>query len=256
MGNFATGATSNTTINGTSILDGTMTSAGVTQVNGLLQVQTGGVINVIGGVFGGNGVIDVSLGTLTNTSGTVTAGTSPGFLSIIGNFTQGALGTLLVDLAAPGLTPGADFDFISITGTANLGGTLLVNPLGGFIPPTGTGFDILNFSAVNGNFASIASTSTQTFSGVPGATNFVLTAGTPPAIPMMPIMMEPESAPPLPPPNQEANVIGDIGGSGIGSGFGDGTGTDGDGDGDDDGSGSDGSDDGDGDTPLPQLCSA
>ena len=244
-------------------------NSGSTLVNGVLQTPV--AVDINGGMFGGNGTVNVIGGAVNNIGGVVSAGTSPGFLSILGDYTQSSGATLLVDLVDPGLVPGADFDFINITGTANLDGDLLVNPLGGFAPPMSTGFDILNFSAVAGNFASISSTSAQSFSGVLGATDFMLFAGTPPAMPMaLPPMAMMAPPPPMPELNQDANVIGDTGGGG-GSGFDDDTGSGGTDD--DDGTGTEGTvvdddtgktDDstgggggqGDGDDVLPQLCSA
>ena len=47
-------------------------------------------------------------GNVTNTSGTVEPGSSPGTLTVTGNYTQGAGGTLQTEIA--GTTPGTQFD--------------------------------------------------------------------------------------------------------------------------------------------------
>lgn len=85
--------------------------------------------------------------------GTVSPGSSPGTLNISGNYTQGPLGTLLIELE--GTTQGTGYDFLNISGTATLGGLLDVNLLGSFIPSIGDEFDILKAaSGISGEFGS------------------------------------------------------------------------------------------------------
>ena len=74
-------------------------SAGVTEIasGGTLQAAP----TLTGGVLRGGGQVS---GNVTNTSGTVRPGSSPGTLTVAGAYTQGAAGTLEVDVTAQ---PGA-----------------------------------------------------------------------------------------------------------------------------------------------------
>jgi fibronectin-binding autotransporter adhesin len=115
---------STTVAEGTLLIDGSITSP----------------VTVAGGTLGGNGSIT---GTVTLNSGTVSAGDSPGLLSITGAYVQNA-GTMLAELG--GLSPGVGgYDQIAVTGSAALaaGSTIDVNLVNGFVPATGDKFDIL-----------------------------------------------------------------------------------------------------------------
>jgi outer membrane autotransporter protein len=91
-------------------------------------------------------------GNLTN-AGTLSPGASPGTLTVAGNFSQGATGVFAVELASATL-----FDNVVISGTANLGGTLAVSGLGGFVPQPGQTFRILEAAGgVSGTFATLRS---------------------------------------------------------------------------------------------------
>jgi glucose/arabinose dehydrogenase len=70
-------------------------------------------------------------------------------LDITGNFVQQAGGTLLIDIAAGG------FGKLLVSGSATLGGTLVVNLLGGYMPASGTLFDILDWNTSSGTFSTV-----------------------------------------------------------------------------------------------------
>ena len=224
-------------------------SAGSTQVNGTLDAIA---VDIFGGTFGGNGAVDVSGGLVNNISGTVTAGASPGSLTIMGNFTQGSSGVMRIDLAGTDPGPPTEFDIIDIMGMAALDGQLVANPLSGFEPAQGTPFEFLKFTSVTGDFsnaANITSTSLQAFSGAQNLTNYVLFAGAQPPPPMA----APPS-PPTPPDIQDANVIGDPGANP--SGQSDPLPSSTDDPADEDGDGIPDDEDTDGDDGLLGLCSA
>ena len=122
-----------------------------------LNVSSGSTIAVSGtldvtstGTLGGNGQIT---GNVDN-AGTVGPGNSPGTLTIDGDYTQDAAGTL--DIELNGTTPGTEYDQLVITGNASLDGTLDVSTLFGFDLVEDMTFEILD----------IAGTRTGTFDGL------------------------------------------------------------------------------------------
>lgn len=109
----------------------------------------GAVVVGLGGTLGGTGTI---LGDLINDGGVIAPGFSPGKLRVVGNYLQGSLGSL--DLEIGGLLPG-QYDQLSVTGNALLAGTLNISFIDGFLPRVGDRFDLFQ---VGGSFdASAAS---------------------------------------------------------------------------------------------------
>ena len=129
----------------------TMTS-GFTSLDGQLDVSGGALLQ--GGTLGGNGKI---IGNVTNTGGDVSPGHSPGIIDINGNYTQGAAGTMDIQIA--GTNPATpDFDQLFVTGNVTLGGTLNVTLLNGFQPTPGQTFEVLNdegSNPISGAFAGL-----------------------------------------------------------------------------------------------------
>ncbi|HTL68524.1 MAG TPA: autotransporter domain-containing protein [Lacunisphaera sp.] len=106
-----------------------------------------------GGFLGGNVTV---AGNLVN-SGTVSPGNSPGTITVTGNYTQTATGTLVIELAS-----GASFDHLTIAGSAVLAGTLQVDLLGGF-NPLGQSFTFLTASGgVSGAFTNLTGNAINT----------------------------------------------------------------------------------------------
>ena len=105
-------------------------TGGHTQVDGTLRTQGIGT-NVIvqGGTFGGTGLVDfdgTGVHALNNTGGMITAGASPGTLTIQdGNFVQGSGGTFEFEL--DGFVAGVGHDLLNIVnGDADMGGDLSI----------------------------------------------------------------------------------------------------------------------------------
>jgi hypothetical protein len=119
-------------------------SGGSTTVNGALNAAN---VNVNGGTLAGNGTVTG----VVNNAGTVSPGSSPGILSITGNYAQTALGTLYIELG--GTAPGA-FDQLLISGNASLDGLLQVVLFGLFTPGLGDSFQIMTFASRGGDFSS------------------------------------------------------------------------------------------------------
>ena len=76
-------------------------------------------------------------------------GWAVGALSITGDYTQFATGTLNLRVRA---AANLDYDRVYVTGTASLAGTLRLTPLGGFAPAQGDAFEILTYANVGGDF--------------------------------------------------------------------------------------------------------
>jgi hypothetical protein len=98
----------------------------------------------------------VGSGTLNSNlinSGEVSPGSSPGIITVDGDYTQSADGLLTIELG--GTTPGSGYDQLAVTGIANLAGTLDVSLLGEFHPSPGNSFTILTFGSHTGSFTTI-----------------------------------------------------------------------------------------------------
>jgi outer membrane autotransporter protein len=169
--NTYTGAT---TVNGGSlIVDGSISSAqtsvnngGRLIVDGLISgaqtsVNNGGRLIVdglissaqtfvnAGGLLFGDGSVN---GNLLN-RGFVSPGHSPGTLTVNGNYTQTAIGTLHIELA--GTAPG-QFDLLAVGGHASLAGTLQLSPVGNFKLQVGDKITFLSAGhGVSGTFSTI-----------------------------------------------------------------------------------------------------
>ena len=133
-------------------------------------VQTGGVTSVAAGAALG---MDVKLGdgalaggtltgagtvrSLVNSSGTVAPGASPATLSVDGEFSQGAGGTVAIDIAGSGA---GEFDRLLVGEAATLGGTLAITTAAGYAPPKHTTFHIVQAKARSGGFAQLTGTQT------------------------------------------------------------------------------------------------
>ncbi len=92
-----------------------------------------------GGTLSGTGTV---AGPLTNSGGTVAPGDAPGHLTVAGNYTQEAGGTLAVGIA--GTTPGSEFDQLLVGGSATLAGALSITDENDYEPPLGQTFKIIS----------------------------------------------------------------------------------------------------------------
>jgi hypothetical protein len=80
-------------------------------------------------------------------------GTSPGSVSIAGNVSFGSGSTFEVELG--GLLPGQQYDQVHASSQAQLGGTLEILRINGFVPVAGNAFEILTYSSRTGDFADL-----------------------------------------------------------------------------------------------------
>jgi autotransporter-associated beta strand protein len=129
--------------------------SGTVRLNGgTLQIADGVTIDnklvfgANGGTLGGAGTYQRDL--TVGANGTVAPGSSPGILTIDGDYTMDPLASL--DIQLGGLIRGDEYDTLVVTGTMNLDGTLDVMLWNGFDPQSGNSFDILDWGALNGTF--------------------------------------------------------------------------------------------------------
>ena len=118
-------------------------------------MSPGQSVNIEGGVLQGFGTVS---GSLFN-SGTVHPGDGPGILTVEGNYTQNATGTL--DILIGGLTSGSEYSALNVGplnsggfvgGLASLDGTLELSLVNGFNPAVGDTFVILTSDGLSGMF--------------------------------------------------------------------------------------------------------
>jgi outer membrane autotransporter protein len=122
-------------------------NVGPSALLGLFGRINGSVINA--GFFQGTGVVN---GNVFN-SGIVSPGTSIGTLTINGNYTQSASGTLRIEVA--GASPG-QYDVLVVNERASLAGRLQLLRIGGFRPRIGDQLAFLTASGgVSGTFDTI-----------------------------------------------------------------------------------------------------
>ncbi len=141
VGNFSfTGAYTQTA--GSTILAG-----GSIQCDSVMQIQ--------GGVLTGSGTVAAAV----SNAGRVRPGASPGVLSIGGNYTQTAAGSL--DIEIGGTTLGTQYDRLDVAGTATLAGKLNVQFINGFAPAAGDAFPVLLYSGRTGTFSTVTGLETS-----------------------------------------------------------------------------------------------
>jgi hypothetical protein len=126
----------------------------LTQTGGVTKVGTGttlnGPVDLQGGTLRGLGTVSNDV---TNPGGVVAPGTSPGKLTITGNYAQGPAGRLDVEIA--GITQDTLYDHLAVGGTATLGGVLAILADVTFDPPDLSSYTVLTATGgVSGDFAS------------------------------------------------------------------------------------------------------
>jgi hypothetical protein len=143
-----------------SVQTGTLAlSNGLTQASGITQAAAAthltGALTINGGTLRGQGDLG---GPVDNVGGTVAPGSSPGILTIDGDYTQAPGGTLTADIA--GTTAGTGYDRLVVGGAATLDGTLAIVNAVGFDPAPSDPFTVVT----------VAGTLAGQFSALTGAT--------------------------------------------------------------------------------------
>ena len=128
--------------------------AGFTQSGGEINLNAFnliGPVTVNGGTVTGSGFIQ---GDLTNNGGYILPGHSGGAIGVLGNFAQGANGTLVIENGGP--SP-LHFEQLQVSGAASLSGKLDVKLINGYTPDPADTFSPLDYSSASGSFTSVSS---------------------------------------------------------------------------------------------------
>ena len=107
-------------------------------------------VNLNGGALSGNGTVVAT--NVNNNAGQVNPGGlgAAGAIAITGNYTQGASGVLNIDIGGTGSD---QFDRLTVSGAATLGGTISASLLNNFTPAAGNTFqDVIDFASKSGDF--------------------------------------------------------------------------------------------------------
>lgn len=125
------------------------------QTAGRTLLDWGGLLStfveVQAGILEGNGYV---VGDVTNAGIIRVGGTgASGLLLVIGNYTQTTAGVLEIEIG--GLEPLLGYDFLYVSGTATLGGTLRLSRLNDYVPAVDDLFQIMYLTGVNGDFGTL-----------------------------------------------------------------------------------------------------
>jgi hypothetical protein len=135
--------------------------AGTTTVANALVTLSDGTLTT-GTLVLGDGARLEGIGTLTvnlTNGGLLAAGVqgkTTGAINVSGNYVQTQDGTS--NVVIDGTAAGAQFDQLVVGGTATLGGTLDLAPLGTFKPATSDRFPIVIFTSSSGKFTTVIGT--------------------------------------------------------------------------------------------------
>ena len=155
---------------GSTDVAGSLKAGSYSQSGGSTTIELGGtILTSTFTVSGGSAqVAGTIVGAVSVGGGSIQPGTpgTPGTLNIIGSYTQGALGTLIIDLGGTGT---GQFGVLSITAfaftdAASLDGTVDFTAVNGFIPAIGDDLtfllasDFFAASPVSGTFANLVLT--------------------------------------------------------------------------------------------------
>ncbi len=154
---------------------GLLQSAGATTVHGELELSGTNVLEIAGGVLNGTGLVDCDV---LISGGAVEPGASVGQLAVEGKYTQANGGRLVAELGGTG-TGGVEYDLITVTGVAALGGQLRLEAVNGYVPQMGDTFTVLTAGSVSGRFSSVVPCGTYKVSYTPTSVVVEVVGGPP-----------------------------------------------------------------------------
>ena len=165
-GTLTIGTHSNNYINANSITlggnqsNGTLNFGGGKLVAGTIAPGTGSpVFNWTGGQLSVGSFGTPAMAFNLNNTGTGTLAPSPaagvvGTTNIYGNYIQGSAASMAINIA--GSSPSSGNDLVNVSGTASLGGTLLLSTSPGFVPSVGQNYQIATYASHSGAFDFVA----------------------------------------------------------------------------------------------------
>ena len=173
---------------------GTLVASSGRFSTGVVNVGLGGQFNLTGGsadvatidlsgggnfgFTGGTLRAQTILGNVNHQGGILSPVNSANSTAIIGNYIQQSGAKL--DIEIGGMVAGADFDQVSITGNALVGGTLDVSLVNGFTPTPGQMFTVMNAGSVTYNGLALSGSAANSFYLLVGASSVTLqSAGLP-----------------------------------------------------------------------------
>lgn len=106
------------------------------------------------GIIQGKAILDINSANFFN-NGVVRPGSSPGILTLLGDYPQSAAADLQVEIG--GNTVGSQYDRLDVQGTAQLGGTLEVSLVNNFVPTVGDVFRVVAYTSQTGQFSTFIS---------------------------------------------------------------------------------------------------
>ncbi|MCH8084208.1 MAG: hypothetical protein IH885_08225 [Myxococcales bacterium] len=125
---------------------------------GTILSEEGGIIRMeaFGGTFSNQGTLQADAGgtlelhDLSSNQGSILAGAGS-LVKVFGFLTQASTGVISAEISG---TSTAQFGRITVTGAANLAGTLNIN-LAGFEPSLNDSFQVMTYASRNGEFATV-----------------------------------------------------------------------------------------------------
>ena len=163
---------------------GALTNLGAVVLTDTARLTISGGTLTNGADIIGTGTIDVSAAAAFQQNGRLQpGGAGTGVLTITGNVTFGSGAVLEIGLG--GTTPGTDQDQLVVSGTAALAGSVPVTFTGGYVPPVGAVFNVVQYAAATGALSlTLPTLATDLWQTTQAATYLrieTISAGPPPA---------------------------------------------------------------------------
>ena len=158
---------------------GTTTIEADFQNNGTLEIQSGTLnfnqilVNAVDGTLQGSAILNIT-NAVFNNNGNINPGTSPGILTIGGDYSQGATSTLNIEINGP--NPGSGYDQLDVSASSvTLNGALNFTLPDNYRPEVTDVFEVLTYQNRNSQFSAINGPPDATFDTQYNANNLIIT---------------------------------------------------------------------------------
>jgi hypothetical protein len=121
--------------------------------NRKLDIGAASFVNVVGGTIAGDGELDVDSTTAAIHAGTLAPGSSAGKLTVRGTLPLSPTANIAIEIG--GITRTVAYDWLAVTGSATLTGTLDITLINGYEPEIGDTFTIVTCGSCVGAFETI-----------------------------------------------------------------------------------------------------